>query len=365
MKTKSILLFSALLMLASACMPEKKSPNVTDMENPLDVVRLIGDKLIRDTPFKYRLKLSRPGDQFSSMKTIDFTRTFGTGKQGLAYAFTQLIAPEKMEQKIELEHSDGCRIWLNDKLIYDLPGKREAKLRKEERSINMSFEVMLNLNEGTNNLLIESTSAGRQWIVAIQPPSLKGAVNAQKKQSPSISIANIPGVGKEIAEISNWLVLGLFDKSMDDSGLSSILKGEIVFGEMYKGTEGQLVTWTIPKIEVLGDVIDAKEWGTNYNWNYHNGGVAWAMQLLSEASGEKKYDLYATNFCDFHLKGKDFIDYQVNTLHEFNSANSLFLKTPLLDFTLAPSIPFIYRLRKEKQFDNREKYVSFIDSMIH
>lgn len=43
-----------------------------------------------------------------------------------------------------------------------------------------------------------------------------------------------------------------------------------------------LVTWTIPKIEVLGDMIDPAPWGTTYQWNYHNGGVAWAMQQLSE-----------------------------------------------------------------------------------
>jgi len=73
---------------------------------------------------------------------------------------------------------------------------------------------------------------------------------------------------------------------------------------MFHGNNDQLVTWTMPKIEVLGDVIDPKEWGTNYNWNYHNGGVAWAMQLLSEATGEKSIMKYASNFCDFSLTAK-------------------------------------------------------------
>lgn len=32
-------------------------PNVSAVEDPLAVVKLIGDKLVRDTPFRYRLTL--------------------------------------------------------------------------------------------------------------------------------------------------------------------------------------------------------------------------------------------------------------------------------------------------------------------
>ena len=362
---KNIFLCCFMSLLTISCMHKTETPNVSNIDNPLDVVKLVGDKLIRDTPFKYCLVLANPGKQFASMQTIDFTRTFGAGKQGLAYAFTQLNSTEKMDQQIELEHSDGCRIWLNGKLIYDFPGKREAVLKKEERSVKMSFQVLLNLNKGMNNLFIESTSTGKQWIVSMQPPSIKGSVTDEQRPYPAIGLAGIPEINPKIVDLTNWLVLGPFDKPLNDLELSLISKGEILIGKMFQGINSQPVTWTIPKIEVLGDVIDPKEWGTNYNWNYHNGGVAWAMQLLSEATGEKKYNEYASNFCDFFLNGKDFINFQVNTLHEFNSANSPFLKTPLLDYTLAPSNPFIYRLRKEKEFQNRDMYVSFINSIIH
>jgi unsaturated rhamnogalacturonyl hydrolase len=362
--SKNIFLCLLISLISLSCKHKNETPNVSGIDNPLDVVKLVGDKLIRDTPFKYRLVLASPARQFNFMQTIDFTRLFGTGEQGSAYAFTQLNSAEEMEQQIELEHSGGCRIWLNGKLIYDLPGKREAVFKREERSVKMSFRVLLKLNKGTNNLFIESRSTGKQWIVSLQPPSLKGSVTEQRTY-PVIGLAGIPDINAKIVDLTNWLILGPFDKPLDDAELLPISKGEILFGKMFHGINGQAVTWTIPKIEVLGDVIDPKEWGTNYNWNYHNGGVAWAMELLSEATGEKKYNDYACNFCDFFLNGKDFIDFQVNTLHEYNSANSPFLKTPLLDFTLAPSNPFIYRLRKEKAFQNRELYVSFIDSMMH
>jgi unsaturated rhamnogalacturonyl hydrolase len=363
--SKNIILLFLMSFLTLSCTHKNETPDVSYLENPLDVVKLVGDKLIRDTPFRYCLVLANPGKQFNSMQTLDFTRTFGTGKSASAYAFTQLNSTEKMEQQIELEHSDGCRIWLNGKLIYDLPGKREAKLKKEERSVDMSFRLLLDLNKGMNNLLIESTTTGKQWLVSMQPPSLKGSVTGEAMPYPVIGLADIPEINSKIADLTNWLILGPLDKQLDDSEISTISNGEIRIGKMFHGINDQLVTWTIPKIEVLGDVIDPKEWGTNYNWNYHNGGVAWAMQLLSEATGEKKYNDYASNFCNFFINSKDFINFQVNTLYEFNSANSPFLKTPLLDYTLAPSNPFIYRLRKEKEFQNRDMYVSFIDSMIH
>ena len=175
---------------------------------------------------------------------------------------------------------------------------------------------MLNLNKGMNNLFIESTSTGKQWIVSMQPPSIKGSVTDEQRPYPAIGLAGIPEINPKIVDLTNWLVLGPFDKPLNDLELSLISKGEILIGKMFQGINSQPVTWTIPKIEVLGDVIDPKEWGTNYNWNYHNGGVAWAMQLLSEATGEKKYNEYASNFCDFFLNGKDFINFQVNTLHE-------------------------------------------------
>jgi len=365
MKAKTILFFCCISFLLLSCVNKKETSILTGVNNPLDAVKLIGDKLIRDTPFKYRFKLTSPVKQFNSIQTLDFTRTFGTGKTGLAYAFTQLEATEKMEQHIELEHSDGCRIWLNGTLVYDFSGKREAVLRKEERSIKMSFEVLLNLDKGLNNLLIESTTTGKQWLVSLQPPSLKGAVKSEDRPYPGISLAGIPDIDEKIDDLTNWLFLGPLNKPLYDADLVSLSAGEIQVGKMYKGINDEPVTWTIPKIEILGDVINPKEWGTNYNWNYHNGGVAWAMQVLAEATGEKKYEEYAVDFCDFFINGKDFINYQVNTLHEFNSANSLFLKTPLLDFTLAPSLPFIYRLRKEAEFKNRDKYEVFIDSMIH
>lgn len=168
----------------------------------------------------------------------------------------------------------------------------------------------------------------------------------------------------KITQLTNWLVIGPFantDGKRIDTSYEP--EKEIAFGKMYEGANSP-VTWTIPKVEVLGDLIDPLPWGTNYTWNYHNGGVAWAMQQLAEVTGEKKYNQYATDFCDFHINGAPFVAYQVKTLRAVNSANNGFLFSPLLDFTLAPALLFICKLLKEKLFTNRGAYENYIDRML-
>ena len=328
------------------------------MKNPLQFAALIGDKLIRDTPFAYRLELARNHGVFDRMQFVDFGRTFGLGRPAVAYAWTQFTAPAAMALTVEIEHSDACQIWLNGREVYARAGERRINLRVDERSLEMSFAFEIQLQPGTNTLLIKSETRGGEWRVYLQPPSSKGAV-VSGMVHPEIGLRGVKNVDAKIAELTNWLVIGPFETS--GGGLPP--EKEFVFGKMYQGLDAP-VTWTIPKIEILGGLINPLPWGTNYNWNYHNGGTAWAMQLLAAATGEKKFADYASRFCDYHLEGIPFVEHQVKTLNAVESANHWIIETPLLDFTLAPSLPFIHRLLAEEKFPNREAYETWIARML-
>jgi unsaturated rhamnogalacturonyl hydrolase len=343
----------------------------TDSRSPMDIAKAIGDKLIRETSFKYKLTLPSPVKLFSEVQAVDFGRTYITDKAAVAYAFTTLQAQKDMLLTMQIAHNDGCKIWLNGMVIYTKKSDDNINLHFEERSIDMQDSCKLNLKKGINTLLIKSETKGaNSWQVFIQPPPVKGAILTNEFQYPAIGLKNAINIDGSVEAVSNWIIIGPFVNTLVNNkrtGLDNVYAPEqnIEFGKMYKGQSG-LITWTIPKTEVLGDVIDAKEWGTPYNWNYHNGGVAWAMEQLSELSGEKNYAGYAADFCNFHLNGKSFVQYQVEDLHAFNSANSLMINTPLLDFTLAPSLPFIYKLRKDNtDFINKQAYTFFIDSMMN
>ena len=338
------------------------------MKSPLKTVRKIGDKLIRDTPFEYRLEVKPVVHSLDRMHCVDFGRTFGLGRPATAYAWTNLTSPEECVLLLHVEHNDGCAIWLNGAVVYKQSGDRDINLRFDERSIGMSHEVELRLHPGANSLLVKSETRGKQWAFFMQPPATNGAVLEETSPCPEISLNGTDHIDSKVAALSNWLVAGPFPNPSaggERTGIATPYPPErgVAFGRMFAGIDGP-VTWTIPKVEVLGGMIDPLPWGTNYSWNYHNGGVAWAMQELSALSGDPRYGDYAARFCDFHLEGIPFVEHQVKTLHAVDSANHFIIDTPLLDFTLAPSLPFINRLRTEREFPGREIYQNWVGRMI-
>ncbi len=332
------------------------------MIEPLATAELIAGKLIRETPFAYRLELPPAHPVFDRMHFVDFGRTFGTGRPAMAYACTRLTVAAAKTIKIQIEHNDTCAIWLNGREVYSLGGERQLKLRRDERSFEMAHEFLADLKSGANTLLVRSETAGGEWRILLQPPSDKGAV-VSGVTPPAIGLHGLANLDDKITSLTNWLVLGPFPREQRELDRQLAEERQFVFGKMHAGIAG-LVTWTIPKVEVLGGLFNPRPWGTNYHWNYHNGGTAWAMQHLAAATGRRQYADYASRFCDFHLEGIPFVEHQVKTLNAVESANHWIIDTPLLDFTLAPSLPFLHRLRMEADFPKRALYEQWIARMI-
>jgi len=340
--------------------------NATNIENrsPLQAVSLIGDKLIRETAFKFQLEISKPNSDFGALECIDFGRTFTLGKPATAFAFTQLYAETAQSFVLEIEHNDACTIWLNNNLIYSKSGEKPIQLHVEERDVILPQKITLHLQKGTNNFVVKSTTTGSEWKFYMQTPGTGWKISSDVVQKPVLGLSHLKYVDSKIAQLTNWLVIGPFTENGNETEILKSIGTDISFGKMYSGAENKPVTWTIPKVEVMGNVINPTPWGTTYQWNYHNGGMAWAMQVLAEQTGNPKFNQWATDFCDFNINSIPFVDYQVNTLNKFKSINNQILNTPLLDFTLAPSLPLIYRLQKEENFANRAEYEAFIVRML-
>lgn len=361
-KTAFFLLLHSAVLLSFAQEPTNSTfKSLSPGLQPIQVVSLIGDKLIRTTPFRYRLELNKPRAYFDDVVCVDFGRSFGLEQPATALAVTTLEAKADQVLPIHFDHSDGCRILLNGKEIYSYKGLRNLNIKTEERDLELPLSLELPLRKGINYLQLELTTSGKEWRFYMQPPTDKGAILKTQYDYPKIGIQPLAHIDPKVAALSNWLFLGPFDAG--DTSIP-LIQGDVLFGKMFKGRKNQPVTWTIPRVEVLGNVIDPAPWGTTYQWNYHNGGVAWAMQVLSGQTGDARFNKWATDFCDFHIDGLPFVDYQVNILNESKSANYFILNTPLLDFTLAPSLPFIYRLQKDKNFANRAEYEQFVDRML-
>lgn len=332
----------------------------TDNRTPLEVVSSIGDKLIRTTSFENRLIVPPNSEDFTSLKFVDFKRTYGDHSAAFAYALTTLNSNEKFILKTQIEHNDHCIVWLNGEEVYNQHNPSKIRLQHEERSVELTGKLELSLKKGMNMLLVQLNTKGEHWMFYFQPEPGRGMVSTEKRQSVQLTLKGLPHVDGKVADLSSWLVCGPFENPVPD--FHEILTCK--WGKMYEDGKGEKVTWTLPKIDIWGDVIDPAPWGTNYNWNYHNGGVVWAMQILSEVTGNTGYADFADNFCNFHLENIPFIEYQVKTLNAFNCANHHIYETPLLDFTLAPSLPYIYRLNTNCDFYNRSEYVAFVERML-
>jgi unsaturated rhamnogalacturonyl hydrolase len=133
--------------------------------NPLDIAKKIGDKLIKETPFAYRLELASESNLLDGIQMVDFGRNFVFSGTTSAYAYTQLNAPENMEMDVQLGHNDSCTIWLNGQLVYQNNQDKKLELIFDERSIELPFHFKAKLKAGINSLLIKSVTNRADWRV--------------------------------------------------------------------------------------------------------------------------------------------------------------------------------------------------------
>lgn len=359
---KTIKLLPVLLLTGLALGQQTLTPPA----DPLPLIRKVADKIIRETPFAFRLVLPPPSPDFDFVRHVDLGRTYGLGRPAVAYALSQLECRADTSFSIEVSHNDGLKIWINEAVVYEKSGDRKVNITPRERDIVLESSFPVTLKKGNNKILVKSETKGEEWIFYLQP---KGSLIEERIPGcPQLTIQNLPHVSPDIARLSNWLVIGPFEQPAQNGrrqGLQAVYgpEKEFAIGKLY-GQGSNALTWTIPKVEVFADVIDPRPfWGTYYNWNYHTGGVAWAMSHLAEVTGEKKYDEFSKRWTDFMLEKKPFIGYQVNTLNGFQSTHHHLFHTPLLDFTAAPALPFIDRLNRHPQFANRKEYETFVASI--
>lgn len=350
---KSITLFLSVLVVT-----------IANAGSPIETAKKIGDRIIRDTSFKNQLTLNSFSNKFDGIRFIDFERTFGKSINKTAFAFTSLTSDREQSLPIQLGFSGKCQIYLNDSIIFKRDSNSKLTLFYDERNVDLDNQILLNLRKGENRLLIELTGSPEGWIFAIQPEPDKINVGKEKVFQVTIGLNNVAGINKSVSDLTQWLLCGPFETLKNFNVSDIILENIGNWGYMISDGSGKFITWTIPHIEIMADVIDAAEWGTPYNWNYHNGGTAWAMQKLGELTHESKYHNYADNFCNYHLNNLPLIKYQVEELKMLECTNHHIFKTPLLDFTLAPSLPFIYKLTTEKKDKVTEEWREWVDDML-
>ncbi len=335
---------------------------------PIEDTKLVADRVIANSALKMRATISKPQKAFQQIETVDFGRSLNSFG-GIAYAYSNLESDANGEIEFQVSHTDGLKIWINGMLVYNKEGINDAVVEENERAWDLRYKFKALLKKGSNKVLIKSQLLkGNKWKFNLQPllplPE-EGDVN-KGKEPLRFSLAADSLISKEVATVSNWIIIGPFkgDKSNSADGLNTVYPPEIdmSFGKLYSSGESRF-TWQLPKIELVTDVFDADPlWGSLYDWNYHTAGLAWAIGNLGVYTNQQIYKDYLNNYCDFMIGIKPYIFYEKYEMNRLNSRFSRMWNTHLLDFSAAPALPFIYSLVTNPSLKNNIGYTSLVSS---
>ncbi len=75
--------------------------------------------------------------------------------EGIAYAYTEIISPDNRELKLTIGSNDGAKIWINNKVVYNIHAARNAVPDQEILTVN--------LKKGTNTILVKIENVGASW----------------------------------------------------------------------------------------------------------------------------------------------------------------------------------------------------------
>ncbi len=328
---------------------------------PIEYVKRVADRVIAHSALKLKATVTGPQKGFQNIETIDFGRSFRT-YQGVAYAYTNLEVEKAQSIDFQILSQGAVQVWLNEKMIIELTASTADTLLENERSWVMPNTFTCPLRQGTNHLVIKSmkTTATKPWKVMLQPliPMPEEGDVEVKKSLLQFALSSSPLLDPSLDKITNWIVLGPFALK-DAPEMTTVYQPQM--GSLFS-SGGEEFTWEIPKVELTTDVLDAHPfWGSLYDWNYHTAGVAWALGHLGTYTGDAKYTDYLYNYCDFMLAIKPYIGYEKYSANKLTSRFSRLWNSQLLDFKVAPVLPFAYRLRIDRSSSLDQKvYASLV-----
>ena len=346
----SILIFGYSTMLFAQQLP--KFEPIKDKYTPIELAQFVADKIVDKTKFQFEYAIQLP---YSDVEAIDFGQNFDKSKPGTAYAVSSLFSEVEQIETFEIGSTCGLKIWVNGQLVFIRNRDIELPVRFDEKTYILPEKFSVKLNKGENSILIKSVFSGKgKWLFLLQ--SNNSGPYAEKGKKIKISLKSYaPNIN-----IVNWLVLGCFENP-DGKGFDFLYEPEqkIEFNKLYKSGD-QTFTWDIPRVHINTENPDG---GKFYSWSYHVGGFIWGLQRLSQETKNYKYAEYAAKWCEYTLKTMPLAEYQTKELHAVRSMNWGTSGRPMLDYTTAPSLPFITRLNYEKSFPLREEYVAHVEKI--
>ncbi len=359
---KKITYLSFLLCLSFAMLSFAQS-NVKTQSSPIMDIKRIADKLIRNTPFTYRLAPVLPDTNFNNIVFMNLKHNFPTDEPAIAYAISSLYSPVDTTIHLQISHSDGMKIWLNKTLVYEKKKDGPAEVVYKERAIDLNNEFSIRLKKGGNKILLKSETKGDDWSYYLRPK--------ENIEGLELRVDELPFINNSMGKFTNWLLIGPFpnlqNKEGERIGLDQIFEPETEFvtAKLYNYND-KTITWSIPKIEIHAEGFGSTlEWGdNNFSWNYHAGGTAWAMGVLGKYIEENKYINYSRNYSDFFIGKRPYLKYQKYETGGLDYGDCRIWESHMLDFTAAPGLVYTFWLNQQDDLPNKNDYKQFYNEIL-
>jgi len=325
-------------------------------QSPIAESKKIADYIIAHTTFQYSLQFYQPSHQLTELQYLDFGRTFGNIHNIIAFAVTDIQSSKDTTVQLEFSTTSAVMIQINGQMVYKNLLPTKLQFETHERSIKLGKKLQLKLHKGNNRLLIKSVSNNeKEWKFLLQcaDTSLK------------VGLYDFIQLDNQVTMFTNFLVAGGFCMNNTEDAFKFVfpIEQNSDLTSVYNYDDFQY-GWTIPKLELTPvNPTTSPYWGAYNNFNYHAAGLAWAIAELGKMTNVKAYKNYTRNYCNFILKCRPFITNQVKNLWQTNCLDFMMVNTPLLDFTSATAMPFLFQLTEDSTFNERKNYTSFYEEI--
>ena len=301
------------------------SPLLARAGEPLDLARRVADKVVDSTRFELEYRLQKADGDFGC---VDFGRSMD--RPGVAYALTTLRCEGDTEEWFELGCTGPVRISIDDSVVYERCEARPFAVDLDEKNYRLPERFRCRLTAGPHKLLVKTEYRGGEHLFLLQSRNFSRYAERGCRISCTLD-TYAPGIRD-----ARWLLLGTFAGRLTDPLPPDSL---LLFHRPYVDGE-RLLAWNIPPLNIVSAPVRS---GRFYDWNYHVGCFAWALQRLSAATGDDKYAAYADAWCDFWLETAPLAEYQSRRLHAVRSFGYGASGRPMLDYRSAPAMPYITR----------------------
>ena len=292
---------------------------------PLELARRVADKVVDNTRFELEYKLQSAYPDFGC---VDFGRCMD--RPGVAYALTTLRCEGDTEELFELGCTGPVRITIDDSVVYERPLPHPFAVEFGEKDYRLPESFRLRLTAGPHKLLVKTEYRGGEHLFLMQSRNFSRYAERGRK-----IFCTLETYAPKLKE-ARWLVLGTFE---GDLATPLAPDSALLFHTPYRDC-GRTLAWNIPPIDIVSAPAAN---GRFFEWYYHVGCFAWALQRLSAATGDLKYAVYADAWCDFSLGTFPLAEHQTQRLHAVRSFNFGTAGRPMLDYVSAPAMPYSTR----------------------